>query len=134
LFPLANLPREAAVQPKASIGCKVSKDGRVTVMLIHEGMPQGGVDMPGQAIGGLVTVLLTAAMDAAKLQPPADANAPRAGTSSLIPTGIGLSQGEAPGSVNLIIRAGMAQFGITVSHPRSLAKALLEAAPEGSSG
>lgn len=109
---------------KASIGCKASKDGRVTVMLMKNGVAEAGVGMPSQEVAGVVAMLLAAAMDAAKMSgqtSSAGGGVSLAGAPMIIPTAIGLSQGEASEPMALIVQAGMTRFGIALSRPRELA-------------
>ena len=120
------MPR-AKARTKASIGCKASKDGRVTVMLMKNGVAEAGVGMPGQDVAGVVAMLLAAATDAARLSgqtPSAASSVPLAGAPLIVPTAIGLSQGGAPEPMALVVHAGMARIGIALSRPRELAHAL----------
>ena len=112
---------------KARIGCKASKNGRVTVFLIKSGEAQAGVGMPSKDVANVVAMLLAAAMDAAKLSgqtPSVGGGVSPADIPMIIPTAIGFSQGGAPEPMALVVHAGMARFGIALSKPRELAHAL----------
>ena len=111
-------------KPKARFGCKVSKDGRITVMLIRNGKPEAGVGMTAKDVGGLVVMLLASAMEAAKMRgesPRVGSGASLVGMPCIQPTAIGLSAGEPPEPhSHLVVHAGMAQFGIALPNLASL--------------
>jgi len=118
---------KAKARTRASIDCKASKDGRVTVMLMKNGVAEAGVGMPGQDVASVVAMLLAAATDAARLSgqtPSAGSVVPLAGAPLIVPTAIGLSQGGALEPMALVVHAGMARIGIALSRPRELAHAL----------
>jgi hypothetical protein len=118
---------KAKTRTKASIGCKASKDGRVTVMLMKNGVAEAGVGMPGQDVASVVAMLLAAATDAARLSGQTTSTGsglPLASAPTIVPTAIGLSQGGAPQPMALVVHAGMARIGIALSKPRELAHAL----------
>jgi len=118
---------KAKAKMKARIGCKASKNGRVTVFLIKSGEAEAGVGMPGKEVASVVIMLLAAAMDAAKMSgetPSVGGGVSPADIPMIVPTAISLSQGVAPEPMALIVHAGMARFGIALSKPRELAHAL----------
>jgi hypothetical protein len=118
---------KAKAKTKVSIGCKASKDGRVTVMLLKNGVAEAGVGMPGQDVAGVVAMLLAAAMDAARMSgqaPFAGSSVSLGGAPMIVPTAIGLSQGETSEPMALVVHAGTTRFGIALSKPRELAHAL----------
>jgi hypothetical protein len=104
--------------------------------LLIEGKARHGIDMPARDIAGVVAMLLAAAMSAAKLSGQtrrAGGGASLAGMPCIVPTALGLSGGKSPEQMNLVVHAGMARFGIALTNPRELGKALLTAsASEGS--
>jgi hypothetical protein len=125
--PKSKAKPQAKARMKASIGCKASKDGRVTVMLMKNGVAEAGVGMPSKDVASVVAMLLAAAMDAAKMSGQTSSvgsGVSLAGAPMIIPTAIGLSQGDAPEPMALVVQAGMARFGIALSRPRELAHAL----------
>jgi len=118
---------KAKAKSKARIGCKASKNGRVTVFLIRSGEAEAGVGMPSKDIAGVVAMLLAAAMDAAKMSgetPSGGGGVLPADIPMIVPTAISLSQGGAPEPMALVVHAGMTRFGIALSKPRELAHAL----------
>jgi hypothetical protein len=118
---------KAKAKVKAKIGCKASKKGRVTVFLIKNGEAEDGVGMPSRDVANVVTMLLAAAMDAAKLSgetPSVGGGVAPADIPMIVPTAISLSQGVAPEPMALVVHAGTARFGIALPKPRELAHAL----------
>ena len=118
---------KAKAKMKARIGCKASKNGRVTVFLMKSGEAEAGVGMPSKDIASVVTMLLAAAMDAAKMSgetPSVGGGVSPADIPMIIPTALSLSQGVAPEPMALVVHAGTARFGIALSKPRELAHAL----------
>ena len=54
-----------------------------------------------------------------------------AGIPCVVPTALGLSRGEPPEPMGLVVHAGMARLGTALTNPRELGQALLAAsAPE----
>jgi hypothetical protein len=121
--------------PTASIECRASKDGRVTVMLIRDGNAEAGVGMAAADVGSFVATLLAAAMEASQLSgqsSPVGQGTSLAGLPCIRPTAIGLSAGEATEPYSLVIHAGTARIGFALPNPQELGQALLAAsAPEG---
>ena len=125
--PKAQAKVKATAKVKVKIGCKASKNGRVTVFLIKSGEAEAGVGIPGKDVASVVTMPLTAAMDAAKMSgetPSVGGGVAPADIPMIIPTAISLSQGVAPEPMALVVHAGMARFGIALSKPRELAHAM----------
>jgi hypothetical protein len=112
----------------ATIGCKVSKNGHVTVMLIKKGKPEAVLSIPAKDVGGLVVMLLASAMEAAKTSgesPRARNGASLVGMPCIQPTAIALSESEPPEPrSHVVVHAGMAQFGIALPKPHELAHEL----------
>lgn len=118
---------KAKAKVKASIGCKASKNGRVTVFLIKNGEAEAAVGMPSKDVADVVAMLFAAAMDAAKMSGQTSSvggGVSPADIPMIIPTAISFSQGGASGPMALVVHAGMARFGIALSKPRELAHAL----------
>ena len=118
-----------------AIGCEPMKNGRVKLFFIHQGKAMSGIEMPAEDVGNLVCYLLAAAKKAAELSSqsrPDGHGQSLAGMALLKPTRLGLSRGEPPEPMGLVVHAGMARMGIALSNPRELGEALLAAsAPEG---
>ena len=91
--------------------------------------------MPAEDVAGVVAMLLAAATEAAKITGQTrkvGGRAPLAGLPCIFPTALGLSRGEFPEPMHLVVHAGMARFGIALPDPRDLGEALLAASvPEG---
>ena len=121
--------------PEAAIGCEATPEGRVKLTFIHKGKTQGGVEMPAEGVAGIIATLVAAASKAAELLSgqarPIGGGASLAGAPVIFPTALGLSRGEPPEPMALVVHAGMARFGIALPNPRELGQALLAAsAPE----
>ena len=120
--------------PEAAIGCEATPDGRVKLTFIHKGETQGGVEMPAEGVAGVIATLVAAAAKAAQLSGQsrqAGGGTSLAGAPMIFPTALGLSRGEPPEPMALVVHAGMARFGIALTNPRELGQALLAAsAPE----
>jgi hypothetical protein len=122
-------------KPTASLECRASKDGRVTVLLVKDGQAEAGVGMPATDVGSLVATLLAAAIEASQLSgqaSPVGQGTSLAGLPCIRPTAIGLSTGEPEEPHSLVIHAGTARIGIALTNPQELAQALLAlSAPKG---
>ena len=111
-------------------GCSSAPGGQVNIFFTQNNKPGAGICVPGKDIGAVVALLLAVATDTAKKagqSPRVSGNTSLAGTPMLIPTTIGLSEGEPPEPVGFVIHAGMARFGIALTNPRELGQALIAA-------
>ena len=114
---------------QVSVGCESTPEGRVRLFLI-ERESKHGIDMPAEDVAGVVVTLLAAAMHANKISGQTrevGAGTSLAGLPCIVPTALGLSSGEPPEPMGLVIHAGMARFGVALPNPRGLGEALIAA-------
>lgn len=116
--------------PKVSVGCAATPEGNVKLAFLYKGQPQAGVEMPATSVGGVIASLVSAAAKAAELSGQAcfkGIGASLSGGPVILPTAIGLSEGEPHEEMALVVQAGMARFAIALTNPRELAEAILAA-------
>lgn len=112
------------------VGCEPTPEGKIKLFFVHEGKATSGVEIPSEAVAGVVATLLGTAMKAAELSGqsrPVGGGVSLAGIPCIVPTAVGLSAGEPPEPMALVVHAGMARFGIALANPRALGEALLAA-------
>jgi len=102
--------------PDFAIGCEATAKGKVRLFFIRDGKAEEGVELPLEAIAGLVTTLLIAATKATELsgQKPGATRRVRSNIPVISPTAIGLSGGKASAPMSLIVHAGQVRLGIAL--------------------